>query len=231
MIELMDQTQPKNSQENALEQNPHSAADHISDQQSTLKTFIRRFEDFFSLAIFIAAIVLATFLIKWFVFESYFVDGTSMTPTLQNNDRLIIDKVGKTLALIESKPYIPQRGQIIVLDSSILDVNGNNEQLIKRVIGLPGETVIIKDGVVTVKNSEHPNGFNVDENQGLKLAPTYSPAPLELTVPSGRVFILGDNRAKGGSLDSRYLGPIDTKEIQGKLAVRLYPFNKVSSFK
>lgn len=154
-----------------------------------------------------------------------------MTPTLQNNDRLIIDKVSRTIATIQGRPYIPERGQIVVLDSSILDQNGNNEQLIKRVIGIPGDTITIKNGVVTIKNSEHPDGFNVDETLGLHLAPTYSSTPITLTVPQNKVFVMGDNRGMNGSFDSRAFGPIDGNQLQGRLLLRIFPLNRSGMFK
>lgn len=193
--------------------------------KSNWYTIWQRFEGFFSFVLFVGGIVVAAILINQFIFQAYYVDGTSMTPTLRNNDRLIIDKLDKTLSAIQSKPYIPDRGQIVVLDSSILDQNGNNEQLIKRVIGLPGDTVSIKSGVVTIKDSRHPEGFNADTALGLKLAPTYSASPIELTVPHDKIFVMGDNRAPNGSFDSRSFGPIDGSKIQGRLIMRIYPFD------
>jgi signal peptidase I len=194
-------------------------------QQSALSSIWQRIEGFLSFALFVGGIVVAAVLINQFIFQAYYVDGTSMTPTLRNNDRLIIDKLDKTLSAIQGKPYIPSRGQIVVLDSSILDQNGNNEQLIKRVIGLPGDTVNIKNGIVTIKDSLHPDGFNADTTLGLKLSPTYSTTPIELTVPRDKIFVMGDNRTPNGSYDSRSFGPIDGSKIQGRLIMRIFPFD------
>lgn len=185
----------------------------------------------FSVVVFIGAIIIAATLINQFVFQSYYVDGTSMTPTLQNNDRLIIDKVERTSAMLRGQPYIPKRGQVVVLDSSLVDQYGRNEQLIKRVIGLPGETVIIgNDGIVTIKNSAHPDGFNVNEALGLKLDPTYIDTPIAVKVPERQVFVMGDNRGPGGSFDSRAFGPVDTNKVQGRLLARIFPLNKTGFF-
>ncbi|HVI69205.1 MAG TPA: signal peptidase I, partial [Magnetospirillaceae bacterium] len=109
---------------------------------------LRRIKGIASFLFFTAGIFIAAFLINQFIFQSYYVEGTSMTPTLQNNDRLIISKVERSLAVVQGQPYIPQRGQIVVLDSSIVGINGQKEQLIKRVIGLPGDHIHIESGAV-----------------------------------------------------------------------------------
>lgn len=153
-----------------------------------------------------------------------------MVPTLQNNDRLIIEKVGKTTSEITGKPYIPNRGDIVVLDSSIITANGSTEQLIKRVIGLPGEKIHIEDGKVTVINSQEPNGFNVDERLGLKLEQTYSGSVQDFTVPEGKVFVMGDNRTQNGSHDSRAFGAVDPKDLEGKLWARILPVDQARLF-
>jgi signal peptidase I len=191
---------------------------------------IHRLKSFASFLIFIAGVVVAAFLINTYIFQSYYVDGTSMTPTLQNDDRLIIDKVERTFSGVQGKPYIPQRGQIVVLDSSIVGINGRDEQLIKRVIGLPGDTVIIKDGAVTIKNAANPNGFDVNDKLGLKLQPTFIDSPLEITIQDGQVFVMGDNRVENGSYDSRAFGPIDAKKIVGRLWARILPLDKAQVF-
>lgn len=180
---------------------------------------------------FIAAIFVAAFLINQFIFQSYYVEGTSMTPTLQNNDRLIISKVERTLAAVQGKPYIPERGQIVVLDSSIVGLNGQKEQLIKRAIGLPGDHVHIEGGNVIISNSQHPNGYDVTKDLGLtNLQPTYVDSTVDLTVPNGQVFVMGDNREQGGSYDSRVFGPIDGDKIQGRLWGRILPLDKAQLF-
>ncbi len=186
---------------------------------------------FASVAIFVVGIIVAATLINQFIFQSYYVDGTSMTPTLQNNDRLIIDKVERSLATVGGGHYIPKRGQIVVLDSSLVDQTGHSEQLIKRIIGLPGDEVMIgSDGMVTIKNKAHPAGFNVNDSLGLKLEPAYVDTPLDMSVPSNEVFVMGDNRGPGGSFDSRTFGPIDTSKIQGRLLARIFPVNKSGFF-
>lgn len=113
--------------------------------------------------VIVVALVLALLLIT-FVFQSYQVDGPSMENTLQNNDRLIVWKVPRTLARLTGHPYVPNRGDIIVFNESGLAAYGqvNTKQLVKRVIGLPGDRVIIKNGSITIYNKQHPNGFDPD---------------------------------------------------------------------
>lgn len=191
---------------------------------------LHRLKSFVSFLAFCAGVVVAAFLINQFVFQSYYVDGTSMTPTLQNDDRLIIDKVEKSFAGLQGKPYIPNRGQVVVLDSSIVGFNGREEQLIKRVIGLPGDTVIIRDGTVTIKNKDNPDGFNADRQLGLNVQATYVESPQEWTIEDGQVFVMGDNRAQNGSYDSRAFGPIESEKIVGRLWARIMPFEKAQVY-
>ena len=156
-----------------------------------------------------------------------------MTPTLQNNDRLIIDKVDKTAAEIAGKPYIPARGQIIVIDSSVSSLTQERgEQIIKRVIGLPGDHVHIENGVVTIMNAAHPKGFDVNKALGLHLDPTTldSGDTFDYNVGSGEVFVLGDNRGPGGSYDSRYFFGVSSDKIIGRLWLRVMPLNHFGSF-
>jgi len=198
-------------------------AEHHHTNASKLKSLV-------SIILFIVCIVGAAFVINQFIFQSYFVDGTSMTPTLQNNDRLVISKVERTAAHLQGRPYIPERGQIVVLDSSIVGANGQDEQLIKRVMGLPGDKIHIQDGVVTVTNDQFPDGFNADRTLGLTLAPTYSAGSLDFTINPSQVFVMGDNRAQNGSYDSRAFGPIDVKNLEGRLWARILPINDAKLF-
>ena len=185
---------------------------------------------FLSFAGFVVAVVLLATAINLFVFQSYYVDGTSMTPTLQPNERLIINKTPKTWANITHSHYIPKRGEIVVFNSELISPeNGQREQLIKRVIGLPGERVVVKDNKVTIYNKEHPNGFNPDQSLHLNLAPT--DGDVDTVVPANEIFVCGDNRIAGGSYDSRSeMGPIPTDKMVGELVMRLVPLNKAKLF-
>ncbi len=168
-----------------------------------------------------------------FCFQSYQVDGQSMETTLQNNDRLIVNKFPRTWAKITKREYIPHRGDIIIFDKQgLFDANGNQEkQLIKRVIGLPGDRVVIKDSTVFVYNKDHPNGFDPDKQGSYTISQPTTPGESSsngVTVAPGQVFVMGDNRTN--SADSRFFGPIDANAIVGKLQLRVLPLSKAENF-
>lgn len=192
-------------------------------------TFMIALRSFLSFAGFVVAVVVLAVLINMYLFQSYYVDGTSMTPTLQSNDRLIIDKIPKTIADITGKPLIPKRGSIMVFNSPLIGADGKPEQLIKRIIGLPGERVVVSNGVITIYNKQNPKGFNVDKALGLHLAPSYG--DVDEVVPKNQFFVCGDNRGPDGSYDSRVgLGTIPSNQLVGQLLVRVLPLNKAKLF-
>ncbi|HUS26822.1 MAG TPA: signal peptidase I [Nevskiaceae bacterium] len=165
-----------------------------------------------------------------FVFQSYQVDGPSMETTLSNNDRLIVWKMPRTWARITGHHYIPQRGDVIVFVAQNLNEFGQepNKQLIKRVVGLPGEKVAVHDGVLTVYNKTHPEGFRPDATLPYGKAIPTTNGDNEWTVGADEVFVCGDNRPN--SLDSRSFGPIQTQDIVGKLILRILPLGDAERF-
>lgn len=183
-----------------------------------------------SVAILLAAPLVALFLTA-FIFQSYQVDGPSMETTLQPNDRLIVWKLPKTWSKITGHQYVPKRGDVIVFtpSSSSNFTEESNKQLIKRVIGLPGERVVVKNGAVTIYNKEHPDGFQPDRTlpYGPVIGAT-SGEEIDYIIPDNALFVLGDNR--DNSLDSRAFGPVETKNIVGKLVLRLFPFSSMERF-
>ncbi len=191
----------------------------------------QRFENWKSvvstLSLFLLAPLIAIF-IAAFVIQSYQVDGQSMETTLQNEDRLIVDKWPRTWARITGHPYVPQRGNIIIFNQSGLDPSGNSKQLIKRVIGLPGERVVVKENTVTIYNTEHPKGFNPDKTTGYVITAPITPGDVDLTLKANEIFVSGDNRTN--SEDSRYFGPVNVNQVVGKLTLRIIPVNKAQRF-
>lgn len=184
-----------------------------------------------TIGVLLAALLVAFGLIAW-VFQSYEVDGPSMETTLNNKDRLIVWKVPRTIARITNNPYIPNRGEIIIFVESGLTEFGSSssKQLIKRVVGLPGDRVVVKGGVITIYNKEHPDGFDPD-----KALPAGSIIPEEsdvrdydLTLGKDQLFVCGDNRPN--SLDSRTFGAINADQIVGKLSLRLLPVSQIEKF-
>jgi signal peptidase I len=183
-----------------------------------------------STILILALAPLMAWLMITFVFQSYEVDGPSMEATLQDKDRLIVVKTGKTLAKLSNNDYIPKRYEIIIFVKHGLAELGtsSDKQLIKRVIGLPGERVVVNEGRITIYNGEFPNGFDPDKDQDYAKTIAFTNGNVDLTVPEGEVFVAGDNR--GNSLDSRSFGTVSNDDIIGKLVFRLFPINKAESY-
>jgi signal peptidase I len=162
-------------------------------------------------SIIIAAIV--AFVIKGFLIDIIQVSGTSMLPNLSDRDRLVIEKIS-----LYTHNY--ERGEIIIFKPT----SEINDIYIKRIIGLPGDRVEIKNGEVYVNNEK------LDENY---LSPDMftDAVPNEfsnLIVPDDCLYVLGDNRVV--SEDSRYIGPVPIENIKGHAVLRVYPFNQAKKF-
>jgi len=187
----------------------------------------RSFRSVFStIMLFGSAFAIAIFL-NTFVIQSYQVDGQSMEHTLQNDDRLIVDKVPRTLARITGHQYVPKRGDIIIFNMDSLPGYVGQKQLIKRVIGLPGERVVVHAGKITVFNSQHPDGFDPDSSGAYQpVEPTGQ--EVDIRLQSDELFVCGDNRPN--SEDSRYFGPIKTDQVVAKLVLRIMPLNDAKKF-
>lgn len=181
------------------------------------------------LSMLVLALVFA-FALLAFVFQSYQVDGPSMLPTLNNSDRLIVLKVPKTWSRITRHPYIPKRGDVVVFVENDLPELGSNQprQLIKRVIGLPGDHIVISNNVITIYNKEHPNGFNPDVTLPYGKDIAITTGNVDRTIPPNQVFVCGDNRIN--SFDSRSFGPVSASKIVGKLVLRIWPIGHAEKF-
>lgn len=187
-------------------------------------------KDIIGIAIFIICVVVGTIIINSFVFRSFSVDGPSMESTLFTGDRLIVNRLPVTWVHLQNKPYIPERGQIIVFKNPHYGGGGEKEHIVKRVIGLPGERVVLHDGEFTIYNDEHPDGFNPDDtNNGEPGSPTTG--EVDLVVPSGELFVSGDHRTGNFSYDSRNgMGTVPLYDIVGPVSARIFPFDKVRGF-
>ncbi len=163
----------------------------------------------------VVALGLALF-IRFFIAAPYVVSGASMDPSFEDFHYLIIDRISYDLG-------DPQRGDVIVFN---LPQEGGRS-LIKRVIGLPQETVILKGQRVTIVNEKHPEGFTLDEPY---LDPKNLDGRNEMRVELGEneYFVLGDNRRV--SSDSRLWGTLARENIVGRAFIRLYPLDKISLF-
>ena len=191
-------------------------------------------KDVLSLVVFVVCVVIGTLVLNAFVFRSYNVVGSSMENTLQNDDRVIVNRMPVTWAHFLGQEYVPKRGQIIVFANG--DASGPltcgapagqvDQYIIKRVIAFPGERVTVKDGVLTVYNDEHPDGYS--PNNGPK---EYSSGDVDVVVPAGEIFVAGDNREGSHSFDSRSgLGTIPYCRIIGPAVLRIYPFSGIRVF-
>jgi signal peptidase I len=184
-----------------------------------------------TIGILAAALLVALFIIL-FVFRSYQVDGPSMQNTLQNSDKLVIWKVPRTWSDITRHAYIPNRGDIIVFNEKGLSEFGqqDSKQLIKRVIGRPGDRVVVKNGAITIYNKDHPNGFDPDTAlpYGQHGTIPYTNGNIDVKLGPHQLFVCGDNRPD--SLDSRTFGPINAGQIVGKLAMRVFPISQAKAF-
>ena len=139
------------------------------------------------------------------------VSGKSMYPTLDDKDYLIINKLAY-------KNKLPNRGDIVVFNSNLVDVQGNSKNLIKRVIGLPGERVEIVNGFVYI------NGDKLNEPY---LDGVFTDGEVDMVVPENSIYVLGDNRPNSGDSRLEDIGAVSMDTVMGEVNLRLYPFNKV----
>ncbi len=154
--------------------------------------------------------------LRFFAFGPFLVYGSSMEPNFETGDYLIVDELTYRLDN-------PKRGDVIVLTPPIAAEKGNTH-FIKRVIGLPGETITVHGDEVIIKNAENPNGFRLVE----PYVKFQSAREATYTLASDEYFVMGDNREV--SSDSRIWGPLKRDAITGKAFMRLYPFNEIGIF-
>lgn len=150
--------------------------------------------------------------INKYIFARADIEGTSMLNTLNDKDITFIEK-------ISSMTHIIKRDEIIIFNSR----NENNDLFIKRVIGIAGDKIQIKNGKVYINGhilSEPYLANNTITDSGPFIGDKI------YTVPKGYVFVLGDNRSN--STDSRFFGPVNIDDIKGHAILRVYPFKKIS---
>lgn len=153
-----------------------------------------------------AVIILVVVLIRSFIITPIQVDGSSMYPTLEDGEILILKKYDKSY----------ERFDVVVFD-----YNGN--RLIKRVVGLPGETIEYKNNKLYVNGKKVTEKFSrSSDTMDFKLE------DIECTkIPKGKYFVMGDNR--NNSTDSRIIGLVDEKDIKGSTNLSIFPFDKIGT--
>lgn len=154
------------------------------------------------------------FPIRYFLIQPFYVKGASMEPNFFDHEYLIIDELSYRFRM-------PERGEVVVFRYP----RDPKQFFIKRVIGLPGETVEIKDGEIIIYNVDHPNGRILDEEY---IVHEITTGRKKATLASEEYYVLGDNRDE--SLDSRSIGPIKKEEIIGKVWVRGLPLSRAGAF-
>jgi len=159
--------------------------------------------------IILALIIVIPF--RMFVAQPYIVSGLSMDPTFKDADYLIVDQLSKRFEE-------PARQSVVIIKYP----KDPSKYFIKRLIGFPGDTIEIKDGVVTVFNADHKDGLILEEPYIV-----YSKIEdFSITLGDDEYFVMGDNRA--GSYDSRMWGPLPKKYIIGRPLIRLFPVSKIN---
>lgn len=160
--------------------------------------------------------------VRYFLIQPFFVKGSSMVPNFHDKEYILVDKWTYKLGRAE-------RGDVIVFKSP----TNPKEYYIKRIIGLPGETVLVANNTVTIYNARYPDGFILNEapyhadteEYATLCMGTTSWCGQKVTLEEDRYFVLGDNRKH--SSDGRAFGPITYESISGMAWLRLWPLNEI----
>ncbi len=181
--------------------------------------------------IFLLAFIII-FPIRVFLFQPFFVQGASMEPNFENNQYLIVNEFGykQTTVGIDGINFFtinPFR-ELARQDVVVFRYPKNPTQFfIKRVIGLPGEKVEIKNDQVIIYNKDNPDGFVLDESAYLPPS-NKTIGEMAITLKDDQYFVMGDNRLF--SSDSRSWGPVPASDIIGKAVLRAWPLDKISVY-
>jgi signal peptidase I len=161
--------------------------------------------------VIIGGAFLVAFVVKTFLIQAFFIPSGSMLPTLHEEDRVLVNKLSYDL-------HDVHRGDLVVFERPENEAAGQIKDLIKRVVGLPGERIESRDGAVYIDGDLLEEPYLADGAETTGLEPQ--------TVPEGHVFVMGDNR--GDSMDSRVFHAIDEDLIVGRAFVRVWPLPDLS---
>lgn len=191
----------------------HRSGKLVFMESSSQSSLIRKIAfEIWDIIKFLAPIVLIVFVVRTYIAQPFIVDGESSAPNFHTGHYLIIDEISYRFRE-------PERGEVIVLRYPVQP----SRFFLKRIIGMPGERVLIKDGKVTIFNDEKPKGFTLVEPYLTQA--TFPAGPYrDVTLKPGEYFVMGDNRS--GSDDSRMWGVLPRENIVGHALVRLFPFKQ-----
>lgn len=168
-----------------------------------------------SLAKYLLVASLAGIIAVTFIAQRNIVNGSSMEPSLEHNDQLIVQKITRLFS-----EGIKQ-GDIVIVDAKGLPNYRGNDKCVKRVIGVPGDKIEIKDKTVYVNNKPLEENYLNENTKTDYFISSYR----KITLKEDQYYVLGDNREK--SMDSRTFGPVTRKRIKGEVLVRIYPFDTI----
>lgn len=154
--------------------------------------------------------------IRYYLVQPFFVKGPSMESTFLNGDYVLIDEISYRF-------HPPKRGDVVIFRPP----QDQSEFYIKRVIGLPGELVQIKDSQVIIYNRDYPQGFTLDESTYLDRSQVTT-GDMRIKLDDNEYFVLGDNRLH--SSDSRYWGAVNRSLITGRVFLRALPLSHFARF-
>ena len=161
--------------------------------------------------VIVVAVILAG-IITTFV-RPTLVKGASMENTLKQYDYLLVNKMAY-------RSDLPERGDVIIFKSDLMQDNGREKDLVKRVVGVEGDHIIITDGNVYLNDELLNEPYTKDG---------YTDYEIDTVVPEGHVFAMGDNRLDSTDSRDSSVGPVPLDDIVGKVFIRLFPFNKITT--
>lgn len=204
LLETQDEI-PAKEEEDSREEKPVADNNKVPEQHPVLKFVL-------SLLVCLFTALLLALLITTYVAHHTSVEGSSMEPTIEDGSQLVVEQISYYL-------HEPERFDVIVFP------NNQGTNYIKRIIGMPGETIQIKDGYIYIndKQLEEDYGKEIIEDAGLAVD--------KITLKGNEYFVLGDNR--NGSIDSRRtdIGAVKREQIKGKAWLCFYPFAKFGTIK
>ncbi|YAI81678.1 MAG: signal peptidase I [cyanobacterium endosymbiont of Rhopalodia sterrenbergii] len=187
----------------------NSSSDYDSKKEKN-QVWIRLLEN---IQIVVVAVILS-FIIRTFIAEPRYIPSESMLPTLEEGDRLVVEKVSYYF-------HPPQRGDVVVFEPPVqLRLQGYKKEqaFIKRVVGIGGETVAVVDGKVYINNQLISEDYILE-------SPSYNLKPI--TIPDSKLFVMGDNR--NNSNDSHIWGFLPQENVIGHAVFRFFPFQRIGN--